>query len=156
MQPGLLPDGWPVSPLTAQTMACGADLVPILVDEDHQPLDVGDTRYPFPPKIRTAIITRDKGCTYPGCGAPAPWCDVHHLIRFRYGGSTSVDNGALLCGRHHRYVHALGLTGRVTHATGPATSLGPPAHQLDRHHGHDRRHGATRGQHRTTQTRRQP
>ena len=120
VQPGLLPDGSPVSPLTVQTMACSADLLPILVDDDHQPLDVGDTQYEFPPKIRTAIIARDKGCTYPGCGAPAPWCDAHHLIRFRDGGSTSVDNGALLCGRHHRYVHALGLTGRV--ATRDGTS----------------------------------
>ena len=112
--PGLLPDGWPISPLTAQVLACSADLVPILVDDHHQPLDVGDTQYPFPTKIRTAIITRDRGCTYPGCGAPAPWCDTHHLVRYRDGGSTSVDNGALLCGRHHRYVHALGLTGHVS------------------------------------------
>jgi hypothetical protein len=113
VQPGLLPDGWPISPLTVQTMACDADLVPVLVDEHHQPLDVGDTQYAFPAKIRTAIITRDTCCTYPGCGAPAPWCDVHHLIKFRERGPTSVDNGALLCGRHHRYVHALDLTGRV-------------------------------------------
>jgi hypothetical protein len=120
VQPGLLPDGWPLSPLTVQTMACDADLVPVLVDQDHQPLDVGDTQYPVPPKIRTAIITRDHGCTYPGCGAPAPWCDIHHLVRFRDHGPTSVDNGALLCGRHHRYVHALGLTGRV--ATRDGTS----------------------------------
>jgi hypothetical protein len=110
--PGLLPDGFPLSPLTVQTMACSADLVPVLVD-DHRPLDVGDTQYAFPPKIRTAIITRDRGCTYPGCGAPAPWCDTHHLIKFAHGGPTSVDNGTLLCGRHHRYVHALNLTGRV-------------------------------------------
>lgn len=113
VQPGLLPDGWPVSPLAVQTMACSGDLVPVLVDENHQPLDVGDTQYVFPPKIRTAIIARDEGCTYPGCGAPAPWCDCHHLVRFRDNGPTSVDNGALLCGRHHRYVHALGLVGHV-------------------------------------------
>jgi hypothetical protein len=116
--PGLLPDGYPLSPLTVQTLACSADLVPVLVDDDHQPLDVGDTQYAFPPKIRTAIITRDRGCTYPGCGAPAPWCDIHHLTRFRDRGPTSVTNGALLCGRHHRYVHALNLTGRVTTANG--------------------------------------
>jgi hypothetical protein len=111
--PGLLPDGFPLSPLAVQAMACAADLVPVLVDADHQPLDVGDTQYAFPAKIRTAIITRDRGCTYPGCGAPAPWCDTHHLTPFSQGGATSINNGALLCGRHHRYVHALGLTGRV-------------------------------------------
>jgi hypothetical protein len=118
VQPGLLPDGWPISPLTVQTMACDADLVPILVDDGHQPLDVGDTQYAFPAKIRTAIIARDKGCTYPGCGAPPPWCDAHHLVRFRDRGPTSVDNGALLCGRHHRYVHALGLVGHVATCDG--------------------------------------
>jgi hypothetical protein len=112
--PGVLPDGFPLSPLTVQTLACSADLVPVLVDDDHQPLDVGDTQYAFPPKVRTANITRDKACTYPGCAAPAPWCDCHHLIKFADGGATSVTNGALLCGRHHRYVHALNLTGRVT------------------------------------------
>jgi hypothetical protein len=94
--------------------------VPVLVDENHQPLDVGDTQYPFPAKIRTAIITRDHGCTYPGCGTPAPWCDAHHLTRFRDRGPTSLTNGALLCGRHHRYVHALGLIGRVTTSGGHA------------------------------------
>ncbi|HET8616380.1 MAG TPA: DUF222 domain-containing protein [Actinomycetales bacterium] len=123
VDPGLLPDGWPISPLAVQTMACSADVVPVLVDEDNQPLDVGDTQYAFPPKIRTAIIARDKGCTYPGCGAPAPWCDVHHLIKFRSGGSTSVENGALLCGRHHRYVHALGLEGQVASRDGTSRVL---------------------------------
>jgi hypothetical protein len=120
VQPGLLPDGWPISPLTVQVLACTADLVPVLVDQQHQPLDVGDTQYPFPAKIRTAIIARDRGCTYPGCGAPAPWCDIHHLTRFRDRGPTSVTNGALLCGRHHRYVHALHLIGRVTTSGGHA------------------------------------
>ena len=100
--------------MTVQTLACSADLVPVLVDDQHQPLDVGDTQYAFPPKIRTAIITRDRGCTYPGCGAPAPWCHTHHLTRFSRGGPTSIENGALLCGRHHRYVHALHLTGHIT------------------------------------------
>jgi hypothetical protein len=107
-------------------------MVPILVDENHQPLDVGDTQYEFPPKIRTAIITRDRGCTYPGCGAPPAWCDVHHLTKFRDGGPTSVSNGALLCGRHHRYVHALDLTGRVI-TDPPVPAFGHPLGTIDGH-----------------------
>lgn len=108
-----LADGWPLSPLTVQTMACTADLVPVLVSSGGDPLDVGDTQYPFPARIRTAIATRDQGCTYPGCGAPPAWCDAHHLVRFASGGRTSAANGALLCGRHHRYVHALGIAGEL-------------------------------------------
>src|SRR5919107_1567631 len=108
-----LPDGWPVSALTAQTLACDADVVPILVGPDGGPLDVGSTLYLFPDRIRQAIITRDRGCTFPGCGSPPAWCQVHHLDSFRMGGATSAANGALLCGRHHRHVHARGLVGKL-------------------------------------------
>jgi len=108
-----LPDGWPLSRLTAQTLACDADIVPILVGADGGPLDVGNTVYLFPDRVRQAIISRDRRCTFPGCGAPPAWCDVHHLEGFRVGGATSARNGALLCGRHHRHVHATGLVGRL-------------------------------------------
>jgi hypothetical protein len=110
---GQLPDGWPVSTLTAQTLSCDADIVPILVGPDGDPLDVGNTVYLFPDKIRQAIVNRDRRCTFPGCGAPPAWCDIHHLEGFRVGGPTSARNGALLCGRHHRHVHARGLVGRL-------------------------------------------
>jgi hypothetical protein len=102
-----------VSTLTAQTLACDADVVPILVGPDGGPLDVGSTLYLFPDRIRQAIIRRDRTCTYPGCGAPPAWCQIHHLESFRMGGPTSAANGALLCGRHHRHVHARGLVGRL-------------------------------------------
>ncbi|MGI9015903.1 MAG: HNH endonuclease signature motif containing protein, partial [Euzebya sp.] len=39
------------------------------------------------------------------CGRPAPWCDMHHIDYWRNGGPTDQANGALLCGRHHTYVH---------------------------------------------------
>jgi hypothetical protein len=38
---------------------------------------------------------------------------VHHLVPFSKGGSTSAANGGLLCGRHHRLVHARGMIGRL-------------------------------------------
>jgi hypothetical protein len=108
-----LPDGWPLSSVTAQTLACDADIVPILVGADGGPLDVGNTVYLFPDRVRQAIISRDRCCTFPGCGAPPAWCDIHHLEGFRLGGATSARNGAMLCGRHHRHVHAKGLVGRL-------------------------------------------
>lgn len=131
LAPALLPDGWPLSPLTAQTLACDADLVPVLVDDHHHPLDVADTIYSFPAKTRTAIITRDRHCTYPGCTAPPPWCDVHHLTPYSQGGPTTVANGALLCGRHHRHVHALNLRGHLHH---DAITWQPPPRHHDPHH----------------------
>jgi Domain of unknown function (DUF222) len=107
------PGGWPISPLTVQTLACDAEVLPILTDGFGRALDVGQTRYPFPARIRRAIELRDKGCTFEGCSAKAPWCDTHHLMAFRKGGSTSEANGVLLCGRHHRFVHARGWKGRI-------------------------------------------
>jgi len=108
-----LPDGWPISTVTAQTIACDADIVPILVGPDGGPLDLGNTVYLFPDRVRQAVISRDRRCTFPGCGAPPAWCQVHHLESFRVGGPTSAGNGALLCDRHHRHVHAHGLVGRL-------------------------------------------
>jgi hypothetical protein len=107
------PGGWDVSPLTLQVIACDAEVVPMLLDGAGGPLDVGQTRYPFGPKIRKAIEARDQHCTYPGCSAKPPWCDAHHLVPFSNGGSTSAANGGLLCGRHHRLVHARGMVGRL-------------------------------------------
>jgi hypothetical protein len=94
-------------------LSCGAEVLPILLD-DHtgRPLDVGTTRYPFPPKIRRAIETRDQHCTFKACHAKPPWCHTHHLTRYP-DGPTAEANGTLLCGRHHRFVHAHGWIGRI-------------------------------------------
>jgi hypothetical protein len=108
------PGGWPISPLTVQTLACDAEVTPILTDPAGRPLDVGDTRYPFPPRIRRAIEVRDRHCTFHPCTAPPTWCHTHHLVPFSRGGPTSEANGTLLCGRHHRHVHARGWTGQLT------------------------------------------
>lgn len=56
----------------------------------------------FSPQQRLVMAARDGGCTFPGCEAPPGWCQVHHLREHATGGSTSVDNGALVCGSDHR------------------------------------------------------
>jgi hypothetical protein len=108
------PGGWPISPVTLHTLACDAEVLPILL-EDHtgRPLDVGDTRYRFPARIRRAIEHRDQHCTYPGCTAPPPWCHTHHITAFNRSHQTSEDNGTLLCGRHHRHIHTHHWTARI-------------------------------------------
>lgn len=108
------PGGWELSPLTTQVLSCGAEVVPMLLDDaTGRPLDVGDTVYAFPPRIRKAIETRDRQCTFASCTARPAWCHTHHLRSFRTGGATSEANGTLLCGWHHRFVHAHGWTGRL-------------------------------------------
>jgi hypothetical protein len=71
-------------------------------------LDIGRQRARWPPGIRRAITLRDGGCVFPGCDRPPSWADIHHCTPVRRNGATSVDNGALLCRRHHTFVHAHG------------------------------------------------
>jgi hypothetical protein len=103
--PALLePAGVALSPLTLRTLACNAEVQAVLVDGDGNPLDVADTHRLFSPRQRAAVIARDRHCSYPGCTAPPPWCDAHHVVWASRGGGTTVDNAALLCGYHHRHV----------------------------------------------------
>jgi hypothetical protein len=111
--PAELDDGTPISRHTLARMLCDAELVPVLVDSRGTPLDVGRTLRDYTARQRIALAERDRGCTWPGCTAPASWCDAHHLISWDHGGPTNLDNAGLLCGHHHRYVHATGATGRV-------------------------------------------
>src|SRR5699024_7448748 len=53
-----------------------------------------------------ALITRDKGCAFPGCDIRPAWCQAHHIAWWdRDHGPTDVDNGVLLCQRHHTVIH---------------------------------------------------
>jgi len=50
-----------------------------------------------------ALLVRDGGCTWPGCDAPAAWCDVAHgQTPFAENGRLMPANAALLCRSHHR------------------------------------------------------
>jgi hypothetical protein len=95
-----------VHPQNIRTLACDADILPVVLGADGQVLDVGRTQRLFPSRLRQAIAARDGGCAAPGCGIPAPWCDVHHVEHWEHGGPTSTDNGVLLCNHHHHAVHA--------------------------------------------------
>jgi hypothetical protein len=119
------PDETPLSQLALSVLACDAEIVPVLTAANGDPLDVGDTQYPFPTKQRTAIIDRDRHCTYPRCTIPATWCKIHHRTWFSRGGRTSVVNAALLCGPHHRYVHARDLTSELVDGQ-VVWDVGPP------------------------------
>jgi hypothetical protein len=50
---------------------------------------------------------RDRGCTFPGCGARR-FTEAHHIRWWRQGGRTTPENLALVCSFHHRLVHEHG------------------------------------------------
>ncbi len=94
----------PVSAAAARQLACDADVLPVVLGGRGQVLDVGRTRRLFGNDLRQALTARDRGCVFPGCDRPPRQCEAHHLIPWWAGGSTSLDNGALVCRFHHRLV----------------------------------------------------
>lgn len=98
----------PISAHTAEMVMCESSVSVALVDGHGVPLDVGREKRLFPPGIRKALVVRDGGCAFPGCGAPASWCDAHHVEHWEHGGETSLGNGVLLCRRHHTLIHHSG------------------------------------------------
>jgi Domain of unknown function (DUF222) len=101
---GLLEDGTPISPAAARRLACDAAILPAVLGGAGQPLDLGRARRLFTGPLRRALVLRDRGCAFPGCDRPPGWCEAHHLRHWATGGPTSLANGVLLCGTHHRLV----------------------------------------------------
>ena len=95
----------------AQRLACDCEVWRVVLDPaTGLPLEVGRAHRIVPTWMRKALIARDRGCRWPGCSAPASWCEVHHLLAWYSGGLTNVDNAALLCRlcrrRHKRHYAA--------------------------------------------------
>ena len=111
---GRTTDGDHLDAGTLRRLACDADLIPAVLGTESEPLDVGRAKRLFTGGLRTAIIHRDRHCTFPGCDRPPDWCDAHHVRPWWAGGKTNLQNAALLCARHHTIVHRDLLTATVT------------------------------------------
>ena len=108
-----LDTGGRISAAEARRLACRAGIIPMGLGSRSAILDAGTrTRFHTEP-MRIAMGVRDRGCTADGCDVPAAMCHAHHDTPFSAGGTTSVANGRLLCGHHHRRIH----DPAYTHAT---------------------------------------
>lgn len=95
----------PISGEAARLLACDATLTSMVLNGERVPLDVGREHRTVTPAIRKALLARDCGCAFPGCGRPAGWTDAHHIEHWSKGGKTSLSNTVLLCRHHHRMIH---------------------------------------------------
>ena len=95
----------PIARVTAERLACDCALGRVVVSGRSEILDLGRRTRTIPRRLRRAIRVRDQHCQFPGCRAPAAWCDVHHLVHWLHGGETNLQNCALLCRRHHVACH---------------------------------------------------
>jgi Domain of unknown function (DUF222) len=119
--------GFPVSAEFVRRIASDADLTPILLAANGDPLNVGRTRRTATRRMRKALAIRDRHCLWPGCDRPPHWCDSHHVDWWVDGGETAVRKMGSLCRRHHGMVkrgHRLlrGPDGRMSIHAPPLTA----------------------------------
>jgi hypothetical protein len=115
----------PISIATVERHACATGIVPILFDDDGQPLDVGRDQRLYTARQRIALAARDGGCRFPHCDRPPTWCEAHHIDHWhRDHGRTDVADGVLLCRHHHLLVHNNGW--RIVRRGGDYAVVPPP------------------------------
>ncbi len=94
---GLLPAG------VVDRLACNADVLVVLFGDQLTPLyEAVASRAPTAAQ-RRALIARDGACI--GCGAPPGDCEAHHIIPWKRGGPTKIDNLVLVCWSCHDRIH---------------------------------------------------
>jgi hypothetical protein len=99
-----LVDGSPVDATVAARLRCDCSKVAHVVGADGEVLYVGRKTRDWSTPQRRAITVRDGGrCRFPGCHHR--FVDIHHLRWWSAGGPTDIDNGLLICGRHHTMLH---------------------------------------------------
>lgn len=102
---GVTDSGEHLSAATLRRMACDAEIIPTVLNGKGRVIDVGRRTRRVNEALRCAIIERDRGCVWSGCGAPPSRCDCHHMRHWSEGGPTNADNLVLLCHRHHILLH---------------------------------------------------
>ncbi|MGI9001692.1 MAG: DUF222 domain-containing protein [Pseudonocardia sp.] len=99
----MLDFGGTLTPESLRMLACDAGVVPIVMNGQGQPLDVGRLTRVIPEGLRRAVAARDGGCAR--CGRPPSWCEVHHILPWENGGETTIENCVMLCKVCHRLIH---------------------------------------------------
>ena len=115
----------PMSDVIRQAAAAHHYLV-VFNDHTEQALYLGRAKRLATKAQRIVLYARDRGCTRPGCTAPAYHCEAHHRDRdWAAGGHTNIDEETLACGKDNRRVKPGGWTTRTRH-DGRTEWLPPP------------------------------
>ena len=83
--------------------------------------------FEIPERLREQVLLRDHTCVFPWCTRSARKTDADHVIPYAAGGTTSSDNIAPLCRRHHRL---------KTHSSWTYTMLEPGSFLWSSPHGY--------------------
>lgn len=97
----LVRNGQALPASVVRRLLCDADILPVILGSESEPLDVGRAERLVTPAIRAALELRDGGCIFPGCDKPPGQCEAHHVVPWWAGGPTSLSNLVLPCKHHH-------------------------------------------------------
>jgi hypothetical protein len=128
------PDGAKATKLFAKLLLCSGFIRRIILDtETGAVLDVGRAQRRFTKRQWRALVVRDGGCVFPGCDRKPKWTDAHHLeFWVEHDGPTDIENGCLLCRRHHTLIHHRGWRLERDKRTGIFTATAPDGRQFFR------------------------
>jgi len=68
-----------IGPGEVRRLSCDAQITPIVLGANSEPLDVGREKRCATLAQRRAVAVRDGGCAHPGCDRPPSSCEVHHI-----------------------------------------------------------------------------
>lgn len=97
-------DGQGLPAETIRRLACDNGLLPVFL-RNGRPLDVGRRTRLATRRQRHALRALYATCAHPGCRVGFEQCRIHHVIWWRNGGRTDLDNLLPLCETHHHLVH---------------------------------------------------
>jgi Domain of unknown function (DUF222)/HNH endonuclease len=104
---GEIEGGGRLHPETVRRLLCDARVQTVVEADDGEPIRLGRlTREPSPAMMRQ-LRYRDGECRFPGCGSRR-FTQAHHVVWWRDGGTTDLENLVLVCFFHHRLVHEHG------------------------------------------------
>jgi hypothetical protein len=99
-------DGTPLPVATARRHACDANIIPIVLTGNSQPLDVGRARRHATPAQRTALRTMYRTCAVADCETSFDNTEIHHLAEWdKHHGPTDLNNLLPICTYHHHRAH---------------------------------------------------
>ncbi|MEU4523503.1 DUF222 domain-containing protein [Amycolatopsis sp. NPDC024027] len=108
-----LGDSGSMTAAEARVHACDSMLIPAVLGDKSEPLNLGRLRRLISAGLRRALYLRDRGCAFPDCHRPPRHCQGHHIRHWADGGPTDLTNLVLMCAHHHRLLHRSGWEVRI-------------------------------------------
>ena len=105
----------PLSTKQVDELICSGGYQSTLFGHQGQVLNLGTTKRFFTAAQRRALAARDGGCIIPGCAVPPHLTQVHHVLPWRDGGPTNIDNAVLLCHAAHSSIDTSGWNIKMVH-----------------------------------------